>query len=599
MIGDLLAIFKSAYEKHGDKIVLDNYILKDGIYIRINEDKTKDILKIKAIKNKDKTIDYISIEDRNEFTTELFNWFKIRDYYSSLVDMNKAIDKKKKIHSNNYLAIFIKKENLVGSEALSKVELMARLEEYYDILEKPEIKYKDKRGKDLLNTVKPDVDNLDLKIKRDFIMNNLDDIIDEIEAKKDEFDGYVKIFFADKEDFKKYKLEYTRYLLPNIFNKNDYNVLLNNEIVGLSNNNMGMNSKKTYLEHKTTKFKVPYRITSTDAMILKKFFDWLNFQPQGSIYIPTDFKFNKSISDFKDNEVEDCHYLYISKGKEVVIEDYEFLPRFKKTIDFTLENFLQIEEGEKENRQISPNKKINKLWELESEVDEVFFNKRLKNGYFMDPKIKDDFSKNMLNILILSRQALYCYFKKGSSLQLISIIDRISLDLIKDHLRRDYNLKAAKAYNLRLSLLEYFQLEGRFMGGRIKNIIETLKIKINSDDIKDLDTDEEFYFLSGQLAYFLLSKSRANKKTHDLLEGFLKAKNASEVKKQLRYSYDRYKHAIPLDYKRFNKSLSMVLGYDVESNKKYEDVFLAGFLAKNIFYTSNKEKGDMEDEEKK
>ena len=34
------------------------------------------------------------------------------DYYSKLVDMNKPMDTTKTIHSNNYLSVFIKKENI-------------------------------------------------------------------------------------------------------------------------------------------------------------------------------------------------------------------------------------------------------------------------------------------------------------------------------------------------------------------------------------------------------------------------------------------------------------------------------------------------------
>lgn len=599
MIQDLLMIFKSAYNEYGDKIILDNYTLKDGLYIRINENGENEYLKIKATKNKDGTIDYIPIDDMKESTLELYKWFKIRDYYSSLVDMNKPIDPKKKIHSNNYLSMFIKKDVLIGEKALSRDALVDRIQQYYDILKNPEIKYKDKKGKELLGTVKPDVDEEDLILKRDYILKNLDDIIGKVESMEDEFDGYVKIFFMDNEDLKKYELEYTRYILPNIFNKNNYNVLLNDKIFGLSNNNMGMNSKKPYLEQKTTKFKVPYRINSVDAMLLNKFFDWLNYQLQGEVYIPIDFDFKKSISNHKNSDIGDCHYLYITKGKEVIIEDYEFLPRFSERIEFTLENFLDIEKDEGGIKYRIEDKEIDQLWKLENEVDNLFFNKRLKNGYFMDPKPREDFSKNMLNILIINKQAFYNYFKKGTDLQLKSIIDDVSLEIVKEHISKGNRFKSAWAYNLRISFLKYFELEGMNMGGKIRKTLEELNIMINTDDVYDLNTDEQFYFLSGQLAYFILSKSKATKKNHDLIESFLRARSGDEIKEQLQYSYDRYKHAISLRDSKFNKAFSMVLGYDTKDNKKLEDVFLSGFLSKNIFYTSSKEKGDIKNEDGK
>ena len=39
--------------------------------------------------------------------------FCFLDYYSKLIDMNKPIEKKKIIHSNNYYAFFIKKRKLI------------------------------------------------------------------------------------------------------------------------------------------------------------------------------------------------------------------------------------------------------------------------------------------------------------------------------------------------------------------------------------------------------------------------------------------------------------------------------------------------------
>ena len=39
MIYDILEIFRKEYEEKGDKLILDNYMLKDGLYIKINDEK--------------------------------------------------------------------------------------------------------------------------------------------------------------------------------------------------------------------------------------------------------------------------------------------------------------------------------------------------------------------------------------------------------------------------------------------------------------------------------------------------------------------------------------------------------------------------------
>lgn len=37
MIYDILEVFKKEYEIKGDKLILDNYQLKDGLYLRIDD----------------------------------------------------------------------------------------------------------------------------------------------------------------------------------------------------------------------------------------------------------------------------------------------------------------------------------------------------------------------------------------------------------------------------------------------------------------------------------------------------------------------------------------------------------------------------------
>ena len=40
MIYDLLEVFRKEYEEKGDKLILDNYELKEGLYIKVNSDET-------------------------------------------------------------------------------------------------------------------------------------------------------------------------------------------------------------------------------------------------------------------------------------------------------------------------------------------------------------------------------------------------------------------------------------------------------------------------------------------------------------------------------------------------------------------------------
>ena len=68
--------------------------------------------------------------------------------------------------------------------------------------------------------------------------------------------NYLKIFFEGDEEL--YIKEEQRYVMTKIFNKNDYNLELEEKILGLPNDNLGLNSKKPYMENKTRRVPVSY-----------------------------------------------------------------------------------------------------------------------------------------------------------------------------------------------------------------------------------------------------------------------------------------------------------------------------------------------------
>ena len=57
------------------------------------------------------------------------------DYYSKLLEMNKPIDPKKVIHTNNYLSIAVKKESIVSQKLTPEI-----IENYFQILSNPILK---------------------------------------------------------------------------------------------------------------------------------------------------------------------------------------------------------------------------------------------------------------------------------------------------------------------------------------------------------------------------------------------------------------------------------------------------------------------------
>lgn len=222
MVNDLIQIFKNA--ENMEKAVLDNYIPKDGTYFRLD---------------KDNSIKRLTIKRNKTEQNELYKWFKEADYNSSLIDMNKPVDTTKKIHSNNYYTVFMKCDILpeVGTnkdKALTKEKLEEALENYFNaFLEET----KDKKAKKIIETLNiKNIDREELQICKNRIKEAIPKVIEEIAKNNLADKNYVKIFI--EQDIEKYKTEGNRYLYQRIFNKNDYNIELNGEIFGLSNNNM-------------------------------------------------------------------------------------------------------------------------------------------------------------------------------------------------------------------------------------------------------------------------------------------------------------------------------------------------------------------------
>lgn len=223
MVNDLLKIFKNA--ENMEKAVLDNYIPKDGTYFRINQDNTMEKLTIK----------------RNQTEqNELYQWFKEVDYYSNILGTDKALDcPYKRIHSNNYYTVFIKCDILpkIGTnkgKILTEQQLNEGLEIYFNAFSK---QIKSKQTKKIIEAIEIQEINLEeLEDCKKRIKEAIPKVIQEIEENDLADKNYIKIFI--EQNMENYQREGNRYFYQKIFNDNQYNVEINEEIWGLSNDNM-------------------------------------------------------------------------------------------------------------------------------------------------------------------------------------------------------------------------------------------------------------------------------------------------------------------------------------------------------------------------
>jgi CRISPR-associated protein Csh1 len=124
MIYDLLEVFRGEYDQKGDKLILDNYELKEGIYIKVKSDGE---IEPYIIKRKNRELIFSDIEGGLNHTA--YEWFKERDYYSSYLNSNKSFYDKK-IHNINYLSLFVKIESFISDNPKKLLKGNAIKEQY-------------------------------------------------------------------------------------------------------------------------------------------------------------------------------------------------------------------------------------------------------------------------------------------------------------------------------------------------------------------------------------------------------------------------------------------------------------------------------------
>ena len=101
MLEELRESFQAMLEEIGERLILDEYLLfltESGYWIG-------DTLEIQYNRKEGKIAGSES---------KYYDLICYLDYWSKLIDMNKPVDSKKVIHSNQYLSFFVKKDSISG-----------------------------------------------------------------------------------------------------------------------------------------------------------------------------------------------------------------------------------------------------------------------------------------------------------------------------------------------------------------------------------------------------------------------------------------------------------------------------------------------------
>lgn len=604
MFEECLEVFKRELEDDNN-LILDEYIPADGSYIIVDaEGKIKNYQDIKLDKKKRGTSEAVV---KGSYFKEICFY----DYHSKLISMNKPVDSKKVIHSNNYLSFAVKKES-IASKLTEEI-----IDNYYDTLKNPiEKKYKkSKEASKIYQKFEEEYAPVNIKILekcRSWIKQHIfsiDKLINIDLGKKEYLKIFFEVFEANEEDNKKNRelfiQEDNRYIFPNIYNSNDYNVEVEGKIQGIPDNNLGMNAKKPFLSIKTRKNPASYLLDGDTALLQKQFFEYLmNFASNGknNVYVDT---VNNKIEAYGDKEerkkfagIEAGYYLRIQKGKELEIQVQDNLVNYqdKLLLNFNYQDFfkMNIENYPEYTKDIGIHSKRTSVGRL---INEIFFSKYLLTNYFTDASdisVKDSVLKRMI---VMYRNVIFDWIYKGIDNNFETAEKRFALDLIKNALINNYTLRAMTQLNLHWSFKDYFaelkQQGGEKMAEVATEIRESIKERVMSKEkVKMPINDKEYYYAVGQLVAYFISLSKASKKSQSMINPVINISDDRVLKERLIQLYKKYNYAIEHYNVRFKNLFAMILAYkpDARTDKQTKDeMILFGYMDSNSIYTKKEE----------
>ena len=575
MIDEALEVFRKIYDKEGEELVVSKHIPKDGTYILVNikSGRIMETLNISYDK-KTKKID----GELNQY----YSYFRAFDYYSNLVEMNKSMDQKKTIHSNQIYSFFVKKES-IRENKLTK----AIIEGYKKNLLNPEEKYNSKEGKELYKNIAEKLPKIEKDIVEDIFLwveDNVNENLLENDNKKD----YLKIFFVEDDLEKSLELfrnEHKRYLIPNIFNSNDYNRKIGETIYGLSNNNMGLNSKKAFLENKTRRISTPYLVDTDEILLQYAFYNYLLPEvKQGNYFIyfseneiiprtykegcPNGAKYLLNASYSKDVDIKNFNVISKNNDEEIIINFKEILHQKKKDID-------EIEYGNLNKEKIMNN--INKI---------LFYNSLLGNFLLNDGDL-DIKDIEVKKLLMKYRNSFYKWFYLNDEAEVKKNIRKIYLDAVMVAIGNGHFFKASQQLDFGFCLEKYFYGKSELME-EIMNVKEVFLNHTLSEEDWEFSNDEEYFFAVGQILAYINYMRNSKAKSLNFIKQLTFVKNIDVLKEKIKKIVISYSHIFETKNKKINRTVSNISLYQPKEIRI--DILLAGFTADIIFFKKREEK---------
>lgn len=530
------------------------------------------------------------------------------------VNTNKCFDLPAKgLHSCSPYCIALKRESLEGGGkyAKDKTKIYDHIDTYFA---------------NALSYVEEDSEKERIRVFQHFINSKekLNALFACFQSEVDEVKDKEYIILYLEEEMEKYRRVHEKYLSDKLFNTNEYNISVENQLYGTSDFLNGFPTKKPFLSHQSAVFDIAGRITGEMAGNLHDFQEIMrrNVLPRPLplfVYreeLQTEMLavFSRYLADGKRIGYQEIiRELY--KNHQDDIGDYYLLYYYGDTVcdfDFVSRFRYRLQSGDKEgwmvkdHFQIGFTEKISHVFELEEKVLREIFNNslitRTKAGdtqrkYFDELEPKYCKSENNYLLVLKYRQAFYDYIYK-SRLQAVTrpMFDHILLTGILEDIRLD-ELKGNQhtqrwgilsKMNIWFSLAERFDLQFKNTDTMASKLEEQRVFMVAlSQGEAILENDEQYAFAAGQVIYYLLHKSKTADKSYKRLEPFLQQVHASELNKAIARLFDTYKHENFSG--NFRHPFASVMAYQTQANMRdYLPMMLAGIFSDNLLFSVNK-----------
>ncbi len=435
-----------------------------------------------------------------------------------------------------------------------------------------------------------------------------------------------------------YQIPNAIYLQDRLFNTNEHNATVGEEVFGTSAFFNGFPTKKPFLTHQTAPFHVSGRIPAGDALRLHEFNELLSrniFPRPLPIFIYNDELLRHAFNLFKEEAVKDpaqrkthaqiitelydrhkdelgnYYLLYYQQGQ---IKDFDFVTRF--------EYHLTDEQGNpwavKDWFNVGYAPVYNDVFKFQNDLLPVIFNNalvvRLKAKkdeaaafqlrFFDDIDAQYCKTDNTYLLVMKYRRAFYDFIYKSKRQAVTQLMfEDILLTGIRDDLRLDRyesrqhteDANVRRKLNVLFSLHTYFQphqINPVFMPNQL-NELRPFMSRLAAGE-GSIDTDEQFAFAAGQVIRYILSKSRSGDRSFSRLEPFLQKTDTILFQQAIRKVFETYKHE---RYSRkFQEPFANVMAYRTSGNlRDVMPLMLAGFFSTNQLFADNRQEPEIEE----